>query len=144
MRAIEAETAPGIRYYFAGQWADSHLHPQTVYMHVKRMMPQECLHTLRHRAGTTGYTRTKDIRATQEFLAHSSLATTEIYVELDRRSTAAITEATSFANAREGSASESLDKLLSQATLLAGKLARHDRSIDVTKSSIPVREEMAG
>lgn len=144
LRAIEAETAPGVRFYFPGRWADSHLHPQTVYMYVKRMMPQECLHTLRHRAGTTGYTRTKDIRATQEFLGHSSLATTEVYVELDRRSTAAITEATSFANAREGGSSEPLDKLLSQATLLAGKLAQHGWSIDVIKSSIPVREEKAG
>ncbi|MBS3177257.1 MULTISPECIES: tyrosine-type recombinase/integrase [unclassified Pseudoclavibacter] len=144
LRSIEAETAPGVRYYFPGRWAGSHLHPQTVYVYVKRMMPHECLHTLRHRAGTTGYTRTLDIRATQEFLGHSSLATTEIYVELDRRSTAAITEATSFANARDPDTSEPLDKLLSQATHLAGKLAQHGWNIDIIKSTIPVREEMAG
>lgn len=144
LRSIEGETPPGVRYYFPGRWGDTHLHPTTVYSYVKRMLPQECLHTLRHRAGTIGYRRTKDIRATQEFLGHSSLATTEVYVELDRRSTAEITQATSLANAGDPRPSEPLEKLLSQATQLAGKLAQHGWDIEIMKSSIPVREEVAG
>lgn len=144
LRSIEAETAPGTRFYFPGRWGDTHLHPTTVYTYVKRMMPDECLHTLRHRAGTTGYARTKDIRATQEFLGHSSLATTEIYVELDRRSTAAITEATSFANARATTFSPPLESLLAEATDLADKLAAHGWSINIIKSATMAPEAVAG
>lgn len=99
--SIEREATPGTQYYFPGRFPGSHLHPQTVYSYVKNSLPDESPHTLRHRAGTVGYRRTKDIRATQEFLGHASLATTEIYVELDRKSVAAFTKATSLSVAGE-------------------------------------------
>lgn len=97
--SIEREAPPGMQYYFPGRFPGTHLHPQTVYSYVKNSLPDESPHTLRHRAGTVGYRRTKDIRATQEFLGHASLATTEIYVELDRTSVAAFTKATSLSTA---------------------------------------------
>jgi integrase len=36
-------------------------------------------HSLRHRAASTAYSATHDIRAVQELLGHSSVATTQIY-----------------------------------------------------------------
>lgn len=45
--------------------------------------PDCTLHQLRHLFATLAYRRTKDIRAVQELLGHSSLAVTERYVQCD-------------------------------------------------------------
>ncbi len=42
------------------------------------------MHKLRHRFATTAYRATRDIRAVQEALGHSSVATTQIYTAVDR------------------------------------------------------------
>lgn len=147
LRSIEAESATGEVYYFPGRWSGTHLHPTTVYEYVKRMLPDESCHTLRHRAGTTGYRRTKDIRATQDFLGHSSLATTEIYVELDKRSTSAITRATSLANAGDSVPASSLESLLAEAADLSQKLLPYGWNVNLTNAALlsaATEKEVAG
>lgn len=41
------------------------------------------MHTLRHRFATRAYRGTRNIRAVQELLGHSSIATTQIYTAVD-------------------------------------------------------------
>lgn len=40
------------------------------------------LHTCRHRAGTDWYSVARDIRAVQELLGHASVATTQLYTQI--------------------------------------------------------------
>ena len=42
-------------------------------------VPYQGFHSLRHTAGTRHYTQTRDIKATSDFLGHSSMDTTSIY-----------------------------------------------------------------
>lgn len=54
-----------------------------LYFRRQLKMPGVGLHRLRHWFGTTTYKQTKDIRATQELLGHSSPSTTAIYTLVD-------------------------------------------------------------
>lgn len=140
LKQLEAELGPEQTYYFPGRFPGSHLHPATVYSYVKAHMPSECLHTLRHRAGTEGFNRTRNIRAVQELLGHRSLATTEVYVELEALGTAEVTSATSLAVKTTDRDEQSVQELLTQAAVLSDLLKPHGWSVDIFKSSTPVRE----
>lgn len=69
-------------YYFPGK-SGKPVHPSTVWRVVTRLVEVNT-HALRHRAATTVYRETKDIRVTQEFLGHSSPITTARYVHVER------------------------------------------------------------
>lgn len=70
---------------------DRHVSPDYVSKTLKRLLGGELTaHTLRHRFATKAYQGSKDIRAVQELLGHSSPSTTAIYtlVEDDQLATA--------------------------------------------------------
>lgn len=70
-------------YLFPGG-TDGHLHPNTVYEHIRRAVGANP-HSLRHRAGTVVYEGTgHDLRVAQEFLGHSSPEMTARYVHVTR------------------------------------------------------------
>lgn len=78
--ALDAIRPSGSGYYFPGQRAP-YMHP----MSVNKIITRETglnPHALRHAAGTAVYAATKDLRATQDFLGHSSPNTTAIYVHM--------------------------------------------------------------
>lgn len=69
-------------YYFPGRsdGREGHLHPSTAWRRIRRLLAMNP-HSLRHRAGTVVYIGSgKDIRLTQEFLGHTNVTTTQIYV----------------------------------------------------------------
>lgn len=78
LRRIEVEHDG---YYFPGE-AGGHMHPQSVHKIVKRVTGWNP-HALRHAGATAAYRATRDLRAVQSMLGHSSLATTERYLHLD-------------------------------------------------------------
>lgn len=69
-----------------------HLHPQTVHKIIRRHAGINP-HALRHAAGTAAYRASKDLRATQAFLGHSSPNTTAIYVHVGEEDLRAVAEA---------------------------------------------------
>lgn len=78
--ALEIERAGG--WVFPGQ-IGGHLAPATVGKLVSAVLPVGVTpHALRHRFGTETYSRSHDIRATQELLGHASIATTQVYVQV--------------------------------------------------------------
>lgn len=60
-----------------------HVTADYVYRHITALTGGYSPHTLRHRFGTQVYRVSHDIRATQELLGHSSVATTQRYVATD-------------------------------------------------------------
>lgn len=79
--ALDAIEPAGGGYYFPGA-RGGHMHP----MSVNKIIMRETginPHALRHAAGTAVYAATKDLRATQAFLGHSTPSTTAIYVHVD-------------------------------------------------------------
>ncbi|WP_198147870.1 tyrosine-type recombinase/integrase [Microbacterium sp. XT11] len=66
--------------YFPGATA-GHLHPQSVHKIIKRITGWHP-HALRHAGATAAYQATRNLRAVQEMLGHSSLATTERYLHI--------------------------------------------------------------
>lgn len=89
--ALEAEQAYGS--YFPGA-TSGHLHPQSVHKIIKRITGWNP-HSLRHAGATAAYRATRNLRAVQEMLGHSSLATTERYLHItseERRDAAYATE----------------------------------------------------
>jgi integrase len=63
---------------------DGHLAPRRVGYLCSRVMPDVwTMHALRHRFATRAYRGSRDIRAVQQLLGHSSLAMTERYVATD-------------------------------------------------------------
>lgn len=70
-------------YYFPGR-TRPHMHQSTVWLHIKQAVGVNP-HALRHRAGTTVYRKTgNDIIVAQEFLGHSSVKTTQVYIHIGR------------------------------------------------------------
>lgn len=79
LERLEKEQGEG--YYFRGRGIP-HVRPEYVYRTVLRLTGTST-HALRRRAATSVYRKTgNDIRATQEFLGHSSPAITAIYVDV--------------------------------------------------------------
>lgn len=79
LRVREHELGDG--FYFPGE-TDGHLHPQSVHKIIKRVTGWNP-HALRHAGATAAYRATRDLRAVQAMLGHSSLATTQRYLHLD-------------------------------------------------------------
>lgn len=93
LAALDAITPEEGGYYFPGR-VGGHMHPSTVWLITKRLLDVNP-HAMRHRAGTTVYRNTGDLRVTQEFLGHANPNTTAIYVHIEsedmrRASTAAV------------------------------------------------------
>lgn len=66
-------------HVFPGQ-IDGHMSPDAVGRILSRLMPKGwTAHKLRHRAATNGFNGTRNLLAVQQFLGHSSVATTERY-----------------------------------------------------------------
>ena len=83
-------------FYFPGRFGGP-IHPSTAYRWVRTELGNAwSLHSLRHRAATIAYRGTLDLRATQEFLGHSSPSTTQIYVEVSERALEAVVAAAAF------------------------------------------------
>ncbi|WP_181064202.1 tyrosine-type recombinase/integrase [Pseudoclavibacter sp. AY1F1] len=143
---LEGQVLPGQHYYFPGRFPGTHLHSHTVYEYVKRLMPEEFPHSLRHRAGTKGFRETKDIRATQELLGHASLATTEVYIESDLRDVAALTRATSMSRIRNPSSQPltGLEDLIEAAAKLGSQLAPFGWDVQIIRSSQPAPDATVG
>ena len=84
-------------YVFPSRKGDGHLQPESVGRIVSRLMPPGwSMHKLRHRAATRGHAGTGNLRATQEFLGHASVATTQRYVAVSSRDVRAVSEAASW------------------------------------------------
>ena len=81
MATLHAIEEPGLRYYFPGL-RGPHMHPQSVHKIIHRLTGFNP-HALRHAGATAAYNATRDLRAVQEMLGHSSLATTQRYLHLD-------------------------------------------------------------
>lgn len=71
-------------WVFPSPYTDSHVTAEYLGGICSEALGPTCtLHMLRHLFATLAYRRTKDIRAVQELLGHSSLAVTERYVQCD-------------------------------------------------------------
>lgn len=77
---LTLERINGGGYYFPGRYG-GHMHPQSVNKIITRRTGWNP-HSLRHAGATAAYRATGDLRAVQEFLGHSSLATTERYLHV--------------------------------------------------------------
>lgn len=75
-----------------GEAGPGHLHPHAVHKIIRRHAAINP-HALRHAAGTAAYRASKDLRATQAFLGHSSPSTTAIYVHVAEDDLRAVAEA---------------------------------------------------
>lgn len=88
------EERDGSGFYFPGRWG-GHMHPQSVNKIITRRLGMNP-HSLRHAAATSAFNGTHDIRAVQEFLGHSSMATTERYLHMDLESVRRVARATAL------------------------------------------------
>lgn len=88
------ELVVGDDYYFPGRFG-GYMHPQAVNKVMTRRLGVNP-HSLRHAAATAAYRGTGDLRAVQDFLGHSSLATTAIYLHTDERQVRRAAAATAF------------------------------------------------
>lgn len=89
------EHTQGSGYYFPGRWT-GHLHRETVYRWIRDACGHNP-HSLRHAGATAAYRSTRDLRAVQEMLGHSSMAVTQRYLHLDDDSLRAVGLATALA-----------------------------------------------
>lgn len=76
----ELERINGPGYYFKGRYG-GHRHETTVHNWIKAATGWNP-HALRHAGASASYRRTTDVRAIQEMLGHSSMATTQKYLHL--------------------------------------------------------------
>ena len=68
-------------WLFPSPYGDKPCHPVVVNRAIRGLLPPGfSTHTLRHRFATQVHSRSKDLRAVQTLLGHSSLATTQRYV----------------------------------------------------------------
>ncbi len=90
---LELEQENGDGYYFPGRYG-GHMHPTSVNKIITRRLGTNP-HSLRHAAATSAYTNGgRNLRAVQEFLGHSSLATTERYLHINLDEIRAAADAT--------------------------------------------------
>lgn len=75
------ERAQGHGYYFPGRFT-GHVHKDALHKIIKRLTGYNP-HALRHAGATAAYRRTKDLRAVQMMLGHSSIKTTERYLHIN-------------------------------------------------------------
>ena len=87
---LEATQGPG--YYFRGRFG-GHMHKDAVGKIIRRRLGKKP-HSLRHAAASSGYAKTHDIRAVQEFLGHASVVTTQRYTRVGLEDVRAVTDAT--------------------------------------------------
>lgn len=90
LRRLEVDGIDG--YYFPGETA-GHMHSQSVHKVIKRITGWNP-HSLRHAGATAAYRATRDLRAVQAMLGHSSLSTTQRYLHLDDDALRAVAAAT--------------------------------------------------
>ena len=81
-------------YYFPGL-AAAHCHKDHVYRVIKRRTGWNP-HALRHAGATAAYNATRDLRAVQLLLGHSSMATTQRYLHVGLNQVRAAAAATAF------------------------------------------------
>lgn len=80
---LQIEEEQGKNAYYFPNRSGGHLDPSTIYKWAKRWLgPDWHLRSCRHRGATNGFRETRNIRAVQALLGHSSLATTEIYTQV--------------------------------------------------------------
>jgi integrase/recombinase XerC len=91
---LTLELEQGTGPYFPGRYGGT-MHPVSVGKIITRMTGWNP-HSLRHAGATAAYEATKDLRAVQELLGHSSLATTERYLHTSLDKIRAAAAATKF------------------------------------------------
>lgn len=87
-------------YYFPGRNGHPHMLPASAGKVISRATGLNA-HSLRHAAATAVYDATKDLRATQDFLGHSTSSTTAIYVHVTDDTLRAAAEAGAMADDEE-------------------------------------------
>lgn len=78
----ELEQTQPFGFYFPGTGADGHIHVDTVHRVITDLTGWNP-HSLRHAGATAAFRTTRNLRAVQELLGHSTIATTERYVHVD-------------------------------------------------------------
>lgn len=92
---LEAEIEWG--FYFPNPMTHSARSISYVAIQIKKDLPPKySAHNLRHRAASTAYGATKDIRAVQELLGHASVATTQLYTAITSDDLKAVSDATDW------------------------------------------------
>lgn len=86
----------GVDYYLPGKFG-GHIHQTTIEKKIQARTGFNP-HALRHAGATAAYEATRDLRAVQELLGHSSLATTERYLHTSLKAVIAAAEGTAFAD----------------------------------------------
>lgn len=80
-------------YLFPGQH-DGHMSPNHVGKLLSKLMPEGwSMHKLRHRYASRGFAATQDLLAVQTALGHSSVATTQRYVQVSSAAVRRVSEA---------------------------------------------------
>jgi integrase len=82
LQAQIAKVRPN-EYVFPGRFGGTHIGTYYVWQHVKEATGGTPPHHLRHRFATRAYRHTRDLRAVQQLLGHSSPTTTARYVGVD-------------------------------------------------------------
>lgn len=82
--ALIVGSPPG--WLLPARWGDGHMHVDAVGKMIRRAMGGLGPHALRHRFATRAYGGTKDLRAVQTLLGHSSPATTAVYIAVSGES----------------------------------------------------------
>lgn len=87
-------------YYFQNPLTGEPWSISYVGKHIRNLLPKKyAAHSLRHRAASQAYGATKDIRAVQELLGHSSVATTQLYTAITSDDLVAVSNATDWRRA---------------------------------------------